>query len=107
VLVTSWRLGRRASGYSTTAIYLILAVAGLGLLLTSAEPLHLHQSDTPAFYNAECPFDVAAHHGEISLPLSLPSLWAGVVESFKPVLEPAAAVAPIAFQPASRAPPLG
>ena len=106
VLVTSWRLARRASGYSTTAIYLILAVAGLGLLLTSAEPLHLHQSDTPAFYNAECPFEVAAHHGEISLPLSLSSVWAGVVEAFRPVVELEAVVAPIAFQPAYRAPPL-
>jgi len=104
--VTSWRLGRRATGYSTAAIYLVLAVAGLGLLLSAGQPLHSHESDTPALYNAECPFELAAHHGEISLPSPLPSVWAGVVEPFSPVVQFAAVVAPHSFQPAYRAPPL-
>jgi hypothetical protein len=104
--MTSWRFAGRASCYGTAAIYLVLAVAGLGLLLATGQPLHVHVSDTPALYNAECPFEVAAHHGEIALPFALPSVWAGVVGAFRPSVELAAFVAPVSFQPASRAPPL-
>jgi hypothetical protein len=106
VLVTSWRLGRLASAYSTAAIYLILAVAGLGLLLTAGQPLHVHESDTPALYNAECPFELAAHNGELNLPSPLPSAWVGLVEPFTPFVQFVAVVAPHSFHPAYRAPPL-
>ena len=57
------------SGRGFRTVPSILALILFALLLTSPELLHAHGANGLGLYNPDCPFaDVAARHGEASLP---------------------------------------
>jgi hypothetical protein len=71
------RLGPRLSGRTA---YLLLALAGLGLLLASFQPLHVHGAGRAGFYNEECPLaELAGRHGQVSLPSAPPAVRIGLI----------------------------
>jgi hypothetical protein len=96
----SW--GRVAIG----VIYLLLTFAAVGLLCETVQPPHVHASDTPGFYDPECPLALIAHQTEASLPDAPPPVWTALAVGIAVVVEvPSVPVRP-ALHTDSRAPPL-
>jgi hypothetical protein len=59
---------------------LLLVLAGLGVLLASFQPLHVHGTGRAALYNEECPLaELAGRHGPLSLPSAPPAVRIGLI----------------------------
>jgi hypothetical protein len=85
----------------------MLALVLLALFLTSPELLHEHRSSGVGLYSAECPLaDVAARHGEASLPSAplIVATWWTVGAT--PVATATQAPSPFVRSADPRAPPL-
>ena len=68
----------------------IFALILFALLLTSPELLHAHGANGLGLYNPDCPFaDVAARHGEASLPsvATIVAMWWTVGLAAVPVVD--------------------
>ena len=98
---------RQRSSFVGRTAYLLIALAALSVLLVSVQPLHVHGTGRAAFYNEECPLaELAARHGQFSLPSAAPAVGIGFVVhqiSVIEIAEPPAAPVPRS-QP--RAPPI-
>ena len=67
----------------------IFALILFALLLTSPELLHAHGANGLGLYNPDCPFaDVAARHGEASLPsvATIVTTWSVVGRAEAPAI---------------------
>ena len=98
------RLRSRLSGRTA---YILLALCGLGALLASFQPLHVHGTDRATLYNEECPLaELTGHHGQLSLPSAPPAVWVALI--IRPLSITAVSDTPAAStsRTDSRAPPL-
>jgi hypothetical protein len=95
-----------ARGSGVRSVGPVLALIAFGLLLTSAELLHVHRSGELGLYNTECPLaEVAARHSEASLPSTplLVATWLTVDRA--PVVTSLSVSTLFARSADSRAPP--
>jgi hypothetical protein len=91
----------------TRSVLLVLALVFFGLLLTSAEILHAHRSGDVGLYNTECPLaEIAARHGDASLPSAPPTVATPWTVEPAPAAVPSNVPAPPVSSADSRAPPL-
>ncbi len=94
-------------GSRTRSVLLVLALVFFGLLLTSPELLHAHRSGDVGLYNTECPLaEIAARHGDASLPSAPPTVATPWTVERAPAVAPSDVPASFVSSADSRAPPL-
>ena len=98
---------RLRSVVSGRIAYLLLVLAGLGVLLASFQPLHVHGAGRAGLYNEECPLaELAGRHGQLSLPSAPPAVWIGLITHRISITEIPGCPAARTSRSESRAPPL-